>query len=152
MGQMIGRCVATEDMHQGDLIEIPRLHIGPWSFYSHWTVYIGNKLVIHKGHITNGKKGSEVRIQSLHKFAGKGKIVKNNSLDKKMRPFHPETILTRALSKIGDDSYNIFTNNCEHFATWCRYGIPVSEQVITCIRYCKYSAVCIISLILFRQM
>lgn len=48
-------------------------------------VFIGNKQVIHKGHITNGKKGSEVRIESLHKFAGKGKIVKNNSLDKKMR-------------------------------------------------------------------
>lgn len=49
------------------------------------SIFIGNKRVIHKGHITNGKKGSEVKIQSLQEVAGKCKILKNNSLDKKMR-------------------------------------------------------------------
>ena len=28
-----------------------------------------------------------------------------------------------------DDEYNLITNNCEHFACWCRYGKKESEQI-----------------------
>jgi uncharacterized protein YycO len=36
----------------------------------------------------------------------------------------------RAESKIDQHAYNLFCNNCEHFASWCATGIAVSQQVI----------------------
>ena len=37
-------------------------------------------------------------------------------------------IVSRALSKIGEEGYNLFFKNCEHFARWCRYGEEKSDQ------------------------
>jgi len=34
-----------------------------------------------------------------------------------------------ALSKIGEIGYNLMWANCEHFAKFCRYGAPSSDQV-----------------------
>jgi len=36
----------------------------------------------------------------------------------------------RATSRIGERSYSLSGNNCEHFATWCATGVAVSYQVI----------------------
>mmetsp|Transcript_57604 Transcript_57604/g.136966 ORF Transcript_57604/g.136966 Transcript_57604/m.136966 type:complete len:418 (-) Transcript_57604:160-1413(-) len=40
-----------------------------------------------------------------------------------------EEALERARSRIGEEEYNIVTNNCEHFATWCLGGSGRSMQV-----------------------
>ena len=36
--------------------------------------------------------------------------------------YSPKEIIYRANSRLGEDDYNIFYNNCENFATWCRLG------------------------------
>ena len=41
----------------------------------------------------------------------------------------PETVVSRAKSKLGERKYNPFTNNCEHFALWSKTGISSSEQI-----------------------
>ena len=38
-------------------------------------------------------------------------------------------IIDRALSRMGTIGYNMLWSNCEHFASWCRYGMAWSEQV-----------------------
>ena len=43
--------------------------------------------------------------------------------------YDPEEVVTRAKGKIGERDYNPITNNCEHFALWCKTGISSSEQV-----------------------
>ena len=43
--------------------------------------------------------------------------------------FDPETVISRAESKLGEREYNAFTNNCEHFALWCKTGVSSSEQI-----------------------
>lgn len=43
--------------------------------------------------------------------------------------FDPETVISRAESKLGEREYNAFTNNCEHFALWCKTGVSFSEQI-----------------------
>ncbi|XP_035661692.1 uncharacterized protein LOC118405946 [Branchiostoma floridae] len=43
--------------------------------------------------------------------------------------FSPDEIVQRAKSKLGESKYCPFTNNCEHFATWCKTGIHESSQV-----------------------
>ena len=60
-------------------------------------------------------------------------VRKNNHLDNvstfrdRIKP--SEEIVKAARSKIGQKwGYNFMTHNCEHFATWCRYGREVSLQ------------------------
>lgn len=43
-------------------------------------------------------------------------------------PCPPEEIVTNALAKLGKVGYNVLYNNCEHFASFCRYGIGKSSQ------------------------
>lgn len=40
-----------------------------------------------------------------------------------------DTVVENARSKIGENKYNPFTNNCEHFAMWCKTGRSSSDQV-----------------------
>jgi hypothetical protein len=40
-----------------------------------------------------------------------------------------ETVVARALSRIGHRGYHLADNNCEHFACWCKTGRHHSEQI-----------------------
>jgi hypothetical protein len=49
-----------------------------------------------------------------------------------LRPFRPDVIVERAWGFLREDRlivYNLITDNCEHFATKCRYGQAFSLQV-----------------------
>lgn len=50
------------------------------------------------------------------------------------RPFERTETVRRALSRLGEDDYNLLSNNCEHFATWCCIGESSSKQVKTAIK------------------
>lgn len=41
----------------------------------------------------------------------------------------PDVVVKRPESRLEENAYDLFDNNCEHFATWCKTGIHVSEQV-----------------------
>ena len=43
--------------------------------------------------------------------------------------YSPEETVARARSRLGETNYNFFTNNCEHFAIWCKTGVSESLQV-----------------------
>ena len=43
--------------------------------------------------------------------------------------YSPEETVARARLRLGETSYNFFTNNCEHFAIWCKTGVSESLQV-----------------------
>jgi len=43
--------------------------------------------------------------------------------------YSPEVVVARAASMIGRSGYDLFSNNCEHFATWCVMGEHSSAQV-----------------------
>jgi len=59
----------------------------------------------------------------------------NNGLDNSIQPYSSEKIVQRALSVahgenvISYAAYNVISNNCEHFASWCRCGWNISCQV-----------------------
>ena len=40
-----------------------------------------------------------------------------------------EVVVNRAESRLGDRNYDVFDNNCEHFAVWCKTGVHHSTQV-----------------------
>ena len=43
--------------------------------------------------------------------------------------FDRDLVLWRAQSKIGEEKYNLVTNNCEHFAMWCITGRSSYDQI-----------------------
>ena len=49
--------------------------------------------------------------------------------NKDYRLYSPQETVSRARGKIGKKGYSVITNNCEHFAIWCKTGIAESRQV-----------------------
>jgi hypothetical protein len=90
--------------------------------YTHHGIYCGDDTAIHY----SGEKLKGIISQtSITSFAS-GKEVcvqKYGSCDS------PDIVIARAKSKLGESGYNLFDNNCEHFATWCKTGRKRSEQV-----------------------
>jgi hypothetical protein len=99
--------------------------------YYHHGIHIGDFKVIHYteggGSVSKGK----VKKTSLKRFldgATKLDIVKHEN-----PIFSPEEIIERAKSRIDEDDYSLFSNNCEHFCNWCIEGVAESEQVQTVV-------------------
>ena len=63
-------------------------------------------------------------IRQTYKFGNEDVyLLKHDSCD------DPEKVVSRAQSKLGEGKYNPVTNNCEHFAMWCKTGKSSSDQV-----------------------
>lgn len=93
-----------------------------YGFYHHG-IYDGNGMVYEY----NGRYPSQdlyiIEKVSLESFA-RGRLVE---LDNRERALYtPDGIVRRAESRLGERAYNLYTNNCETFATWCRCGSPLS--------------------------
>ncbi len=117
----------------GDLIEFHRLK----GTYCHWAVYVGNGYVINYGRqdpspdlvqkelLTTVSDGDPCRINNLVEEAQKRGL---------NEPFTGKEIVRRAEAKLGKKfPYNVLNNNCEVFATECRYGRGFTcqpEQVV----------------------
>ncbi|MGC1310261.1 MAG: lecithin retinol acyltransferase family protein [Phormidesmis sp.] len=43
--------------------------------------------------------------------------------------FIPDIVVQRAESRLGERQYDLFFNNCEHFANWCKTGRSESDQL-----------------------
>jgi hypothetical protein len=102
-----------------DLITIGSHLITPRICYTHHGIYIGQNRVIH---LTSKSKVEEV---SLSEFTdGNG-----YSIQSFRSKFSRYEIIDRALSRLGNDNYNVIFNNCEHFCHWCINDENRSQQV-----------------------
>jgi hypothetical protein len=100
--------------------------------YSHHGLDLGNGNVIHfdsgpwrklVSHSTDAPP--TIRETTMGEFArGKEVFVRLYDLTD-----DPESVATRAMSRLGEEGYELFNNNCEHFAVWCKTGFSVSTQV-----------------------
>ena len=101
-------------------------------FYKHYGIYAGNGRVIHYAS-KNGDFGTDLRVReaSLERFANDGKclVVSFAGNCAGGKKFSPMETVCRARSRLGEKKYNLFFNNCEHFAMWCKYGTSKSVQV-----------------------
>ena len=128
-------------LEEGDLVEFPR------ELFSHWGIYVGKGDIVHFGGVDisstavdssccsaftkcgTGRCKASVKKEKFMEVAGQSKAKKNNDKDKTTPPLSIEEIRKNVSSKLRSTSYNPLLNNCEHFATWCRYGIATSQQV-----------------------
>lgn len=72
---------------------------------------------------------AEICVNELREIARESRCRINNGKDKFYQPLPKKEIVARACSEIGKRKYNLLHTNCEHFATWCRFGTKSSSQV-----------------------
>jgi hypothetical protein len=100
--------------------------VSPRRGYLHHGVYAGNGRVIHYAGFDRALRRGPVEEVPLEHFArGRGFAIQS-----RIAPKYPaEAIVERARSRLGEDRYHLWTNNCEHFVAWCISGAPRSAQV-----------------------
>jgi len=87
-----------------------------------------------EGHIAS------VRRTILHHEKDDGDMMFKIVYEKGCELSNEET-LRKAESRLGEAKYNPLTNNCEHFATWCKTGEAESEQATTIANRLKRAAI-----------
>lgn len=106
-------------MQRGDHLVSPR------TGYSHHGLYLGKDKVIHYTGFSSGRHKGRIAITSLEEFcAGEGFSIQTYPF----RMYTHEESAKRALSRLGEDWYDILLNNCEHFISWCILGVHHSHQ------------------------
>jgi hypothetical protein len=92
--------------------------------YLHHGVYVGGDTVVHYTGTPGNKTDAAVKSTPLDEFSEGGtihRVVHSDGLPAR------ETI-RRARSRVGEQKYDLVSNNCEHFARWCKTGEHRSEQ------------------------
>lgn len=101
----------------------PRAHLKTERLgYTHHGLSLGNGQVIHYLRKTG------VTITSLEEFSLGHAVV---TVPHTNARYSPDEAVQRALSRLNEDDYLIFDNNCEHFVNWCITGTSTSPQVET---------------------
>jgi hypothetical protein len=93
--------------------------------YTHHGIDCGDGTVIDFAGREGGKSTARIRRVTVAEFA-QGAPVKMRACGSR---YGPEMVVARALSMIGRSGYDLFSNNCEHFASWCVTGEHSSAQV-----------------------
>ncbi|NNU78116.1 lecithin retinol acyltransferase family protein [Clostridium estertheticum] len=122
----------------GDIISVDRI------FYTHYGIYVGDNRVIHYAGTKadfdwHDLKNIKIRNDDMSNFLHDKKTyfvvdcedesMKVAFKKKLLVAYSPEETVQRAESKLGESKYWLTTNNCEHFALWCKTGIHTSTQV-----------------------
>ena len=106
-------------MSAGDHLQVPRQH----GLFNHHGIDLGDGSVAHY------LEGREILRSSLEEFTqGVEPCIINHAQESR-----PGVTLRRAMSRIGEQDYNLLFNNCEHFATWCKTGRHRSSQIDSAI-------------------
>jgi Lecithin retinol acyltransferase len=94
--------------------------------FEHHGIYVGEGSVVHYGTLARGLRRRPVEEVSLAQFAHGHPVWRRGS---ERDNFDREEVIRRARSRLGEDHYRLFTNNCEHFCEWCLHDRHRSYQV-----------------------
>lgn len=109
-------------MARGDHIKVKRFG----GLYTHHGIDLGDGTVVHLDGEPLRRKHSKVKRSPMDEFL-KGKQAKAVRHKEAVRP-EEETVM-EALGRMGEAGYDVFRNNCEHFAHACKTGVAKSRQV-----------------------
>jgi hypothetical protein len=102
-------------MAAGDHLQVPRQH----GLFHHHGIDLGDGTVAHY------LEGREILRSTCQDFSqGQPLTVIQHS-----ESSPTGVTVRRAMSRIGEQNYNLLFNNCEHFATWCKTGRHRSGQI-----------------------
>jgi hypothetical protein len=109
-------------MAKGDCIYVYRNFGQLTGVYKHYGIDCGDGTVIHY------RKPSEVVEQTSIATFSRGNPVYVAEYSAGFG-YIPDVVVERAKSRLGERDYNLLSNNCEHFANWCKTGISDSKQI-----------------------
>jgi hypothetical protein len=104
--------------------------ISPRRFYIHHGIHLGGGRVAHYAGYSGSIKPGPIEVTDLESFAG-GRPV---WILQERSEYSSAEIVSRARSRVGERHYRIFSNNCEHFCSWCTRGKSYSVQVEALLR------------------
>lgn len=110
-------------MARGDQIYVMRELVGIPGRYEHHGIDCGNGTVIH---YSKAKEEAEISRTPFQAFSWGNPVYTRVP---GMAVFVPEVVIERAESRLGERRYDMFFNNCEHFASWCKTGQSESRQL-----------------------
>ena len=119
------RSQAAADLQVGTHLTSPR-----WG-YVHHGLYAGNGRVIHYAGFNRAWRCGKVEEVTLAQFT------RGRELQVQPSPaprFGGPVAIERARSRLGEDRYRFWSNNCEHFVAWCLTGTSRSAQVEAWVR------------------
>ena len=96
------------------------------SGFEHHGVYIGDGKVVHYSGLSRSLTFGPIEEVSLRQFAAGRKVAVRLHSNPR---FDALEIAQRARSRLGENAYALFTNNCEHFCEWCVRGTSRSKQI-----------------------
>ena len=140
-------------LQRGDIVGVDRY------LSQHYAVYIGNGAVIHYAgangyfeddicireapfpdfldgateyficQFSNRHKAPKKQYQEVFSSLPNGNDLLDIFKGVDYHLFTPEETVERAYSRLGEREYDLISNNCEHFAIWCKTNISESWQV-----------------------
>lgn len=119
-GRQVGEPIAKVGMTIGSHLVAERFG------YTHHGVYAGDGRVVHYAGLSRSLHRGPVQEVTLAEFAHGHAVWVRQSPDARFEG--PEAVC-RAYSRLGEDRYQLFANNCEHFCMWCLYGESRSDQI-----------------------
>ncbi|KAH9489712.1 Phospholipase A and acyltransferase 1 [Bulinus truncatus] len=138
------------DLKEGDRVEIKRY------FFLFTLGHLCDGKVVHLVGVGVNGLDQRVRPDVLFKISGKifskAKVCRDdfwdvvrehqanvNNCDYLRCILPTDEIIKRANGSVGYVGYNVIYNNCEHFATWCRYDKVESRQINRCVNQLRVS-------------
>ena len=109
-------------MARGDQIFVMRPLMGMEGVYEHHGIDCGDGTVIH---YSKAVANPTVTRTPWKEFSWMNPV----SVRLYTASFIPDVVIERAESRLGEQQYSLLTNNCEHFATWCKVGKAESRQI-----------------------
>ena len=100
--------------------------VTPRRGYLHHGICVDRGRIVHYAGLKHGLHRGPVEEVPLHEFAA-GRPVW--VLESGPCAFDPSEVVRRARSRVGENTYRVFTNNCEHFCEWCLRGEGRSYQI-----------------------
>jgi hypothetical protein len=108
--------------------------VAPRRGYTHHGIYVGRGRVVQYGGLSRGLRRGPIEEVSLLQFA-QGRTICHRPGESSW--FDRDEVVRRARRRLGENRYNVLTNNCEHFCEWCVRGEHRSYQVDEIISRCS---------------
>ncbi len=89
--------------------------------YEHHGIDFGDGTIVHYS-----KVGEATITRTSREAFAQGGAIYVKSPD---TTFIADVVIDRAESRLGEQQYDLFFNNCEHFADWCKTGLGSCSQL-----------------------